>query len=29
MWRIKLALDPKNLLNRGNLFGTSPLLQPA
>ena len=29
MWRIKLALDPKNLLNPGNLFGTSPLLQPA
>ena len=29
MWRIKLALDPKNLLNPGNLFGTSSLLQSA
>jgi len=28
MWRIKLALDPANLLNRGNLFSTSALLQP-
>ncbi len=28
MWRIKLALDPANILNRGNLFGSSPLLQP-
>jgi len=28
MWRIKLALDPQNILNRGNLFGSSPLLQP-
>ena len=27
MWRIKLALDPLNLLNRGNLFG-SALLDP-
>ncbi len=29
MWRIKLTLDPHNLLNRGNLFGVSSLLQPA
>ncbi len=29
MWQIKLAFDPQNLLNRGNLFGASALLQPA
>ncbi|MGH8247173.1 MAG: FAD-binding oxidoreductase, partial [Gammaproteobacteria bacterium] len=27
MRRIKLALDPQDLLNRGNLFGGSPFLQ--
>jgi D-lactate dehydrogenase (cytochrome) len=29
MRQIKLALDPQDLLNRGNLFGASSLLQPA
>ncbi len=27
MFRIKLALDPRNVLNRGNLFGESALLK--